>query len=407
MSSKFLKLDSWLHQGFMMACCLYLSSTLCQQTALGQAGFGFLQSNNNSNGGFGNNFGSANAWVNGYSQALMQVPQFQQTPGMAPQLAPMQRAFQLGANIENTTTGVRILDVMPNSIAKSIGLNRGDIVINVSGYQVGIVNERIYDVVDEIQKRMQANGFVNVLVQSGSNGSLAMLQINPNSATTPSVSGTVRLPNNQSLPNGVTLRVELKNVSRPYQQIYGGADVHTVSGYGPFAYEIRFDPRYIDPQDQYQVVASVSSAWQTYFQGAQSISPTNPGLNNLDLQLQPAQSQVVQAGSTTTVGYAPNPNVVIAEFQKLLNRQPDSGELQAWVSSLQRGDTLDSMRSQLLSSRQFYDMAGNNDLGYVRRLVQVVQNRNPTEQEMSSLISLLSQNQSRQALAQQVLSLRR
>ncbi len=77
----------------------------------------------------------------------------QQLPNSAPQFASSRR-LQLGVVLENTTTGVVIQSVLPGSIAEANGLGVGDVIVAVSGYQVGIVNDKVYDAVDEIQKRM-------------------------------------------------------------------------------------------------------------------------------------------------------------------------------------------------------------------------------------------------------------
>ncbi len=64
------------------------------------------------------------------------------------------------------------------------------------------------------------------------------------------------------------MRVELKNVSRPYQQIAGGTTIQTITGYGPFRYDLYFDPSYVDSRDRYQLVGSVTNSFgQTLLEG--------------------------------------------------------------------------------------------------------------------------------------------
>lgn len=385
-------------------CSLGLSLPLAS-LAQAQSGFGFVQSN--SQPAFGSNsFGSASNWVNGFSQALIQVPAFQQAPGSIPQLTSTRRNFQLGANIQNRLTGVEILQVLPGSVAQNIGFQAGDVIVNVEGYQVGIVKDRIFDVVEEIQRRMEMSSQgVNILVFRNQTRQLENVRLDMNAVAGPSLTGSIAIQTNQALPQGTTLRVELKNISQPYQQISGGVDLRSVSGYGPFPYVLYLDPRYINPNDQYQIIASLSSyQGQTLLQGVQNIPAPIGNLPPVNITMQSFNPVVQASGTTTIASYLPNPNLVHEEFRRIFNRPADPNELQAWTNSLGRGVSIDSMRMQLLASPQFYDMSGNSNVGFARNLLQVAQNRVPSDQDVSAVVTMLLSNPSRQAVVSQVLA---
>ncbi len=351
-------------------------------SSMSVAQFGFLQEGPVS----GSNFGS-NAWTNGFSGALVQLPQFQQSPTSAPQMAPMRRALQLGAYLENTSTGVNIKEVIPGSIAAANGLEAGDTIVAVSGYQVGVVNERVYDAVDEIQKRMDGAGYCNMLVLSRRNGRLINTQLNTSGVSMPVITGQVSVFQAMSVPSGSYLKVELRNMSRPYQQIAGGTQMGSIYGAGPYPFEIHYDPSYIDPRDRYRLFATVSTfQGQTILEGYTDLQAPS-GQVQASIQLQ--RPQVVTAGSITSVGYPPDQNAVLALFRQILLRDPDAGELNAWTNALSRGTTLDGMKAELLASRQFFDMCGNDNAMFAQRLIQAITNRQASQAEVSMVMEKL------------------
>ncbi|MFO0923905.1 MAG: YbaY family lipoprotein [Pirellulales bacterium] len=346
-----------------------------------QAQFGFLQNPSTSSNGFG-----SNAWTSGFSNALVQLPQSYQAPNSAPQFAPM-RMLQLGAYLENTTTGVLIRDVVPGGIAAANGFEPGDTIVTVAGYQVGIVNDRIYDAVDEIQKRTDASGGCSMLILDRSSNRLTNFRLDISGTTTPSVSGQAFVQQSINIPQGSHLRVELRNLTRPFQQIDGGSDLRPITGFGPYSFEIHYNPVYITQGDRYRLVASVIDPMgQTLMQGSSDIAAP-AGRVQTSVQMMPG---VVTASGTTSVGYAPDYSTVTQMFQRILGRVPDAGELNAWSMELAKGTSLDGLKAELLASRQFFDQSGNNNNLYVQRMFQALTGRNPNSNEVSMMLSKLS-----------------
>lgn len=58
--------------------------------------------------------------------------------------------YKLGITPRNTDTGVQILQVATGSVAQRSGLEPNDVIVNVAGYQVGLVGGRLYDIGDEL-----------------------------------------------------------------------------------------------------------------------------------------------------------------------------------------------------------------------------------------------------------------
>ena len=80
--------------------------------------------------------------------------------------------WRLGVYAYNTSTGVVISRVVPNSPAWNAGLERGDRIVTVSGYQVGYVNHVLYPLGEELQLRASRNGRVRLLLQNSRNRQL-------------------------------------------------------------------------------------------------------------------------------------------------------------------------------------------------------------------------------------------
>ncbi len=100
-----------------------------------------------------------------------------QAPAAQPQYLPPgsrpAEAFKLGVTARNTPTGLQIDQVMSNGLAQRSGLEAGDTIVNVSGYQIGYVNGRLIDLTDELARRSDAQGRVTVLVHNHRNRELA------------------------------------------------------------------------------------------------------------------------------------------------------------------------------------------------------------------------------------------
>jgi len=85
--------------------------------------------------------------------------------------------WKLGVYAYNTETGVVISRVTRNSAAADVGLERGDRIVTVSGFQVGIIEGSLYPLGEELQRRADRRGNVQLLVQNVRNNRLVNLSV--------------------------------------------------------------------------------------------------------------------------------------------------------------------------------------------------------------------------------------
>jgi hypothetical protein len=97
-------------------------------------------------------------------------PQLRAAPDgrrVAPRLVPPERRrWRLGVFAHNTDTGVVVTRVQPDSAARQAGLERGDRIVAVEGFQVGWVNDRLYPLGEELQRRAGRGGHASLLIQN-------------------------------------------------------------------------------------------------------------------------------------------------------------------------------------------------------------------------------------------------
>ncbi|QDT17973.1 PDZ domain-containing protein [Alienimonas californiensis] len=95
-----------------------------------------------------------------------------------PQLVPPDdRDSVFGVYAYNTSEGVTVTGVIPNSPAARTGLERGDRILTVDGFQVGYVRGRLYPLGQEIRRRAGRGGEVTLLVQNVRNRQLLNVDV--------------------------------------------------------------------------------------------------------------------------------------------------------------------------------------------------------------------------------------
>jgi hypothetical protein len=171
-----------------------------------------------------------------------------------------------------------------------------------------------------------------------------------------------------------------------------------VAGPGPHQFVIQPNPAFIDPRDQYRLVGTITNSFgQSLLEGFQDVpAPVagRPATYALALR-QPvpvtnAGFNPAQPGTTTQVGYVPDTSAITAMFQQYLGRVPDANELQAWTSFVAKGNSIEAVRAELLASRQFYDLCGNDPTLFCRQLYQSVRGKQPSQAEVSNMLARLN-----------------
>ncbi len=108
------------------------------------------------------------------------TPDFQSQPGLRgalPRILPPQGNWKLGVWAYNTESGVVVTRVAPGSAAAREGLEPGDRIVSVGGYQVGYVGEYLYPLGFELRRQADGSGRVLLLVQNTRNEKLVNLTV--------------------------------------------------------------------------------------------------------------------------------------------------------------------------------------------------------------------------------------
>jgi hypothetical protein len=80
--------------------------------------------------------------------------------------------FSLGLDTRVTDTGVLVVGHAANSVGKAAGIERGDTIITVDGLQVGQVTNRLVDLDQTLEKTLNRQGAVVILIRNGRDGRL-------------------------------------------------------------------------------------------------------------------------------------------------------------------------------------------------------------------------------------------
>jgi S1-C subfamily serine protease len=95
----------------------------------------------------------------------------------APRWIPPRGDWKLGVWVYNTENGVVITRVARGSAAEREGLEPGDQIVNVGGYQVGYVGDWFYPLGYELQRQAGRRGEVLLLVQNVRGKELVNLRV--------------------------------------------------------------------------------------------------------------------------------------------------------------------------------------------------------------------------------------
>ena len=94
-----------------------------------------------------------------------------------PRILPPRGDWKLGVWAYNTESGVVITRVASDSAAAREGLEAGDRIVSVGGYQVGYVGELLYPLGFELRRQADGSGRVLLLVQNVRNEDLVNLTV--------------------------------------------------------------------------------------------------------------------------------------------------------------------------------------------------------------------------------------
>lgn len=283
-------------------------------------------------------------------------------PGTVPPVG----AYKLGVYSRNTDVGVQLTQVQPGSAAQRAGLEPNDIIVNVAGYQVGVVGGRTFDIGEELSKRVDGRGQVSLLVRNSRNGQLLNLPVQFTAANW-SVSGSISTRERVTISQAGYLSVRLLDVTSASWSDVAIAESNL--GYPrvwPVNYRLDVDPALLRSGHKYAVDARLMDRGQVMLRTASPsyVTPTTGTAAVTNLQLVPVPRPTTTTTTTATSTLAPS-SQISAWYQKYLGRMPSPREISAWEYELQRGRTMTDVQAGLLSSSEYFERAYNDLDRYV------------------------------------------
>ena len=97
--------------------------------------------------------------------------------GDLPRIVPPRGDWKLGVWGYNSDSGVVVTRVAADSAASRLGIEPGDKIVTVGGYQVGYVGDLLYPLGFELQRQAGSRGEVLLLVQNVRNRELQSLSV--------------------------------------------------------------------------------------------------------------------------------------------------------------------------------------------------------------------------------------
>ena len=288
-------------------------------------------------------------------------------------------AHPLGIMARNTTTGVEIVGVNPGSVAQASGLDVGDTIVTVGGYQVGLVGDRLYDLGDEVSRRLSPSGQVPMLVHVRRTSELVLKPVQFGVASR-SVSGVLTAEGNATVPRTSLITVRLLDVTEAQWR-----DVALTQGQlpvaGGFPVSYRLDPPPLTPQHRYAIDARVEDSGRLLMQTAAPVAIAWPDRDQrIDLVLSSRGVQPPAAANSLT------PAAQIQQWiQQYLGRPARPYETEVWLADLQQGKSLGNVQAGILSSSEFFERQRSNRDLYVAEVFRQLYGMPPSPAQLADL----------------------
>lgn len=204
-----------------------------------------------------------------------------------PDYRPGYGQWRLGVNVDTTDVGVVIRDVAQRSAAARLGLERGDVIVAINGYQIGRVADRVYPLDEELQRRASPRGDVRLLVQDRRTLRLLNMDVRLDRwepARDAVVRGHVTYRERMALPSGAELRLQLERRTPKSREIVSRT-ITPVYGTSPLPFEFRYPLDAVRVDGDYGLTAEIWSRGTRLFT-SRSRHPITPGANESGVELQ-------------------------------------------------------------------------------------------------------------------------
>lgn len=296
---------------------------------------------------------------------------------LLPPAPPRPGTYRLGITVQNTPTGVVVVGVSPGSVAQTSGIEAGDTLVTVGGYQVGYVGDRMFDVGDELARRVDAAGGVTLLVRDGRTGVLENVPVRFGAASR-TLSGRIFGPDRTRLPASAVVAVRVLDVSYPQWQDVVVAQSSMAATDLPASY--RLDLPVPQANHRYAVDARVEHGGRVTLQTGQ---PTPLAAIDRDQQV-----DLVLVGQQPSPGPPPTlqPRDQIDQWiRTYLGRPPRNFETEVWMAELYRGRSMANVQAGILSSSELFERCGRSRDIYVSEVFRLLSGRPPTAAEVANL----------------------
>jgi len=315
---------------------------------------------------------------------------------------PRAGAYRLGINIQNTPVGVQVVEVGPTSLAKSAGVEAGDTIVAVAGYQVGYVGEKLFDLGDELARRVDPSESVTLLVRSGRTGGLANVPVRFASASK-NVTGRIVSDGRARLPASGTVTVRVLDVTYPQWENVSVAQVQLPATEFPMRYQVTLPA--LAAGHRYAVDARGEHGGRIVMQSGQATPLASVDRDQqVDLVLLAGPSSgtfggatpiTPPGGSSTESGLKPiassppsslQPRDQIDQWiRSYLGRPPRAFETEVWLAELMRGRSLTSVQAGILSSSELFERTSRSSDLYVAEVFRLLHGTQPTPQQFADL----------------------
>ncbi len=309
---------------------------------------------------------------------------------------PRPGAYRLGINVQNSPVGVEVIEVGASSLAKSAGLEVGDTIVAVAGYQVGFVGERLFDLGDEIARRIDPSESVTLLVRSTRSGALANVPVRF-AAASRAVSGRLLSDGSARLPASGVVVVRVLDVTYPQWQDV--AVVQTQLPAAPFPMSYRLELPALTAGHRYALDARGEHGGRIVMQSGQPTPLASMDRDQkVDLVLAGAASTAAAPTSTSITGIgglvrvnaSPSPALQPRDqidqwIRSYLGRPPRAFETEVWQAELMRGRSLTSVQAGILSSSELFERTSRSPDLYVAEVFRLLTGSQPTPTQFADL----------------------
>ncbi len=286
-------------------------------------------------------------------------------------------SYRLGISVQNSPTGVQVVSVSPGSLAQSVGIEPGDTIVCVSGYQVGYVGDRLFDLGDELARRVDASQSVSLLVRDGRSGGLENVPVRFGAASR-ALTGRVFAADNARLPASAVTVVRVLDVTYPQWQDVVVAHGQMPAGGFPAPY--RLELPVLSAGHRYAVDARIDHGGRILLQTGQATPLTTiDGEQQVDLVLLGQQQPATPQASL-------QPRDQIDQWiRTYLGRPPRNFETEVWLAELFRGRSLTNVQAGLLSSSELFERCGRSRDIYVAEVYRLLYGVPPGPAELANL----------------------